>query len=132
MLKLTAPIDADGALPEKDRKALRRELSRHCGKAVTIEIKRWVRPRSNQKNKAVMGFWMGVILDELGYFDYQKDDVYYHIKSLCWYDEKTKIPKPTKILDDAEYSKFMEIFRHCVHDTFGIWLQDPDRTMAMI
>lgn len=140
MTKITAPVDTQGWLPEKDYKALRREISRHCGKAVTIDTKRYQKPRSNQQNKAVMGFWMSIIMEETGHHPHEYDSVYYGIKAKCWYIEEVSkktgevipLPKETKGLDTVEYSKFMKAFRAYVLDFFGIHLPDPIRTMAMI
>jgi len=141
MLKQTAlPVDANGWLPEKDYKALRREIARHCGKAVTIETKRYVKPRSNQQNRAVMGLWLGIIMKETGHHEHEKEGLYQAIKTQCWYREivskKTgeviREPKETKHLDSAEYSQFMLEFRAFVLDFFDIHLPDPVRSLAYI
>lgn len=133
-------VDENAQIPEKDYLAFRRELARHCGKSITYEIKRYQKPRSNQQNRAVMGFWMGIILQELGYHEHEKDAVYQAIKAKCWAKEEVNkktgevmpIGRSTRDLDTAEYSKFMESFRACVKDFFGIHLPDPVRSLAYI
>ena len=139
-MKIAGDVDENANLSEEDEKSLRREIARHCRHRVTIEIKRYQKPRSNQQNKAVMGFWMSIIMEETGHHPHEYDSVYYGIKAKCWYIEEVSkitgevipLPKETKGLDTIEYSKFMESFRAYVLDFFGIHLPDPIRTMAMI
>lgn len=108
------------------------------------EVKRWQKPRSNQSNRLVRGFWMPIILDELGYRPHDAEYVYQSIKvKIGWTDdvvnkitgEVKKLPRPTAHLPQDEYSHFVEIFRAFVEDDidgFGIRLPDPDPSMARI
>lgn len=133
-------VDENAQIPEKDYLAFRRELARHCGRSITYEIKRYHKPRSNQQNRAVMGFWLGIIMADQGYHEHEKDALYEAIKAECWGEEivskKTgqviRKGRLTRNLDAAEYSKFMDAFRAYVFDFFGIYLPDPIKSLAYI
>lgn len=44
-MKLAGDVDENANLSEEDEKSLRREIARHCRHRVTIEIKRYQKPR---------------------------------------------------------------------------------------
>jgi len=125
--------------------AFRLSLARHVGHIVKVpEIKRWTPPRSSQQNRTVRGFWMPIILEEMGYHPHDAQYVYDHIKiKIGWTEDRVnkltgevkKLPRPTADCDTATYAEFMERFRGFVEDQdagLGILLPDPNPMMARI
>lgn len=138
MKHLSGMVDGNGDF--EHAKELARFFAGNINRRVVVDLKRWHPVRSNQQNKAVMGYWMSIIMEELGNRAHDKDSLYYAIKGECFYIEhvnkKTgailKEPRKTSNLDTAEYSKFMETFRAYVLDFFGIFLPDPIRTLELL
>lgn len=145
------PLPNGCAVVEKDctfggmETDFRRSLGRHVGHVVRIpEIKRWYKPRTNQQNRTVRGYWMPIILLEQGYYPHDAEHVYNEIKMrIGWTEDRVnkltgeivKFPRPTANLDTAGYSEFMRLFRAYVEDPdtgLGILLPDPDPSMARI
>lgn len=139
-----AVVAPDCSLGDAER-AFRQSLARHVGHIVKVpEIKRWTPPRSNQQNRTVRGFWMPIILEELGYRPHDAEYLYQSIKvKIGWVDEVVnkitgevkKMPRPTADCDTATYAEFMERFRAFVEDAdsgLGILLPNPDPMMARI
>jgi hypothetical protein len=138
MKPLSGMVDANGDF--EHAKELARFFAGNINRRVVVDPKRWYPVRTNQQNKAVMGYWMSIILEEQGYQQYEYDEVYYGIKSQCWFTEcvskKTgeviKLPRKTSKSDTAEYSEFMRVFRAYVLDFFGIFLPDPVKSLELI
>lgn len=138
MKKLSGMVDANAAF--EHAKEVERFYASNINRRIVVEMKRWHPVRSNQQNRAVLGYWMTIIMDEIGHHAHDKDSLYYAIKTECFYaeivNEKTgqtiKVPKKTSNLDKAEYSRFMETFRAYVLDFFGIHLPDPVKSLELI
>lgn len=131
MPTITGKVNERGEFERQ--KELEKYFASNCNRVVVVDLKRYMKPRSGQQNRAVMGFWLGIIMAETGHQAHEKDGLYQAIKSRCWYrdvvskktGEVIQEPKPTKDLSTDEYSKFMESFRSFVLDFFGIYLPDP-------
>jgi len=103
--------------------------------------KRVFEKRSDQQNKTVMGLWLDLILDELGYEQSDKAYVYGLIKiEMGWVENRvnkrtgvvTTVPRETKNLNTPEYSKFMEDFARHMAINHSIVLPDPNPLAATI
>lgn len=138
MIHLVGKVELDGEFSQA--KELARFFASNINRKLVIDAKRWHPVRTNQQNKAVLGFWMSIILKELGYEEYEREAVYYAIKEKCWNQEHVckdtgqvfTFARKTSNLDTLEYSIFMEKFRAFVRDFFNIHLPDPVKTLAMI
>ena len=111
-------------------------LSINKGK-IAGELKRWHPKRSNEQRDFVMGVWMPIILNELGYFPHESERVYNECKRDFWYEERTsksgivtRIIKKTRENNTKEYMDFMEAFRGWAWDVHQIELPDPDFTKS--
>lgn len=138
MPTITGKVNERGEFERQ--KELDKYFASNCNRVVVVDLKRYRKPRSNQQNRAVMGFWMGIIMDELGNHPHEKEALYQAIKSKCWYAEQIntktgevmQVPKATRDLNTDDYSKFMEAFRAFVLDFFGIYLPDPIASLRFI
>lgn len=133
-------IPKDGNL-DSAFKRLSPELLRDCGFDVDVVIKRVAAHRSGQQNKAVMGFWMSMILEETGYHANDRDYIYNQIKIGMGFTEERvntktgelrKVPKETRGLKKDDYSRFMADFSDYILHNFNIALPPPDRLKAVI
>ena len=122
-------------------KALAPELLRHCGRDVLNETRRVVGKRSGQQLKTIMGYWMSIILEELGYHHNDLEYIYGQIKMGMGFTEnrvnrKTgqvhKVPKLTRDLPKDEYSTFMADFQDYILHKMQIVLPPPERVMARL
>ncbi len=144
MNELIADISESGEVKFRNREAWQRERTFYAGKTVKIGIDLLRKKRSIQQNKTVRGYWLPIVLEELGYRPHDAQYVYDMIKmKIGWTEERvnkttgevTLVPRPTADLDTKGYAGFMEIWRAFVEDAdvgFGIILPDPDSTMARI
>lgn len=139
-LPLRLAIPKDGKL-EVAFKRLSPELLRDCGYEVDVVIKRVVAGRTGQQNKAVIGFWMSVILEEIGYHPNDREYIYNQIKiGMGFMEERVnritgevrKVPKQTRNLKKDEYSKFMDDFSDYIRHNFNIDLPPPEAIKATI
>ena len=101
--------------------------------------------RSNQQNKAVMGLWLSMIMDdsygEGAWNENDKAYVYVELKKeMGWtrqiVNKKTglvvTVPKETRNLEKHEYAAFMELLARHVALNHGINLPPPDKALAVI
>lgn len=124
-------------------KALKRFALSNSGKKIALMPPQVLRSkRSNQQNKTVMGLWMDIILESLGYEQEDKPYIYGQLKiAIGWFEERvnkktgliTKVPKPTADLDAPTYSeKIMAPIQRYVAINYEINLPDPEKAMAVI
>lgn len=140
MFAFVSKVNRDLTLSPEGEKVLRETLARHVERNVSIEIKRHYEKRTDQQNKTVMGLWLDLICDELGYPRYEREKVYNWIKSECWYEMvegtkgtvKMKFPKETKNLTIPEYAVFMRTFQQFVEEFLHIILPNPNPHLAKI
>ena len=101
--------------------------------------------RTNQQNKAVVGLWMGIIMDEFygegGWDEVDKISSYSQFKiEMGWVKklvnkktgEVTIVPAETRNLDKPGYAEFMEKFAQHIASRHGIYLPPPDKALAVI
>lgn len=133
-------IPKDGNL-EGVFKRLLPDLLRNCGYEVDVLVKRVVTGRSRQQNKAVLGFWMSMILEETGYHENDREYIYNQIKIGMGFTEDRvntitgevrKVPKQTRGLNKDEYSRFMDNFADYIMHNFSMALPPPERLKAII
>ncbi len=138
MIHLIGKVEESGEFSQA--KELARFFASNINRKLVIDGKRWHPVRSNQQNRAVLGYWMSIILKELGYEEYEREAVYYAIKEKCWFQEHVcketgqtfTFARKTSNLDTMEYKIFMETFRSFVRDFFNIHLPDPVKSLALI
>ena len=111
-------------------------LSLNAGKCVG-ELKKWRPKRSNEQRDFVMGVWLPIILDHLGYFPHESERVYNECKRQFWFEGRfsksgalTRIVKKTRESNTKEYSVFMDAFRWWCWDIHKIELPEVDFTKS--
>ncbi len=140
-------VTPEGEVPrlEEWTKAIKRlGLSNPGREFFQPPCKRVTKVRSGQQNKAVMGFWMDLIMREEYGVPYTKAEfnkTYDDLKiEMGWTLDKVnlktgevrKFPKPTHDLDGPKYSEWMEQFARHVAANHGINLPPPEKAMAVI
>ena len=104
---------------------------------IKLHLEKWFPKRSNEQRDFVMGVWLPLVLNHLGYFPHEADRVYNECKREFWYEERTskngvitRIVKKTRENNTKEYSIFMEAFRGWCWDVHAIDLPEPDKSKS--
>ena len=139
---ITAKVLPDLKLEGQGESAFRKLLASNVGHTVVIAVKRYRKPRTNQQLKTVMGLYMDIMLEQLGYEATDKDWLYGILKmEMGWTEtrvnkktgEKFTVPGKTAHLDTEEYSrKFMDAFVRNAALQHEIVLPDPVAAMAVV
>ena len=112
----------------RDPAAVLKHIKSLKGKQVTVTIRRWIPPRSDQQNK----YWHGVVLpmfaDEAGLDLVEAKQVLKMHFLPIWIGEganRIQTCRRTRDLDVGEMSKFTDDCRRLAADMFGLNIPDP-------